>query len=175
MSIFNERELKIVAYGERTIIFNTYQEYDTQLIGIAKDIRFINGTRLETMFNALYNINRGNVKQWFYLLHEYKMLTLNERAAVRWLMIILPKGCSIDRAIELAPRVGIYQGSELEYVKHFVNDTFHVETKLGCLDKYFDYDAYTFDLVRDKAISKVTYEGDVFTITNANEFNVWGI
>jgi len=188
MSIFNERELKLTAtinlysagrspdpVDEKTIQFSTCREYSTKLVGIAKEVKFISGTRLEVLFNTLYEINRGNVKQWFMMLHDYKMCTRSERAAVRWLMVILPNGCSMERALELAPKVGTYAGLEIDYVKHFINDTFHVQTKLGCLDKYFDYEAYCFDLVHDKVISKVTYEGDCFTITNANEFNVWGI
>ena len=81
----------------------------------------------------------------------------------------------MERAIELTAKVHLYKGYEIDYVTEFVNKTFNMEHKLGQLTKYFDYAGYCFDLQRDKKIAKVIYEGSCYTVTNADQFNVWGI
>jgi hypothetical protein len=154
--------------------FNTYKAYKDHLTG-SKVIAYISGSRLENIFNSMYEIQPRNVFEWFDMLAKYKALTMEGRAAVRWLIKGLPNGCSMVRAIELAPKVTMYHGYEIDYVTDFVNKQFKMEHKLGHLVKYFDYAGYCFDLQRDKKIDKVIYEGDCYTITNADQFNVWGI
>ena len=81
----------------------------------------------------------------------------------------------MERALELVPDVKLYHGYEIDYVTEFVNITFNMGHKLGFLTKYFDYAGYCFDLQRDKKIAKVIYESNCYTVTNADQFNVWGI
>jgi hypothetical protein len=138
-------------------------------------VLIMNTKRLENLFNNLYELNKHNVKEWHLMLKQYKALTTEGRAAVRWLMVMLPNGCSMERALELAPTVGIYNGYEIDYVTAFVNESFQMEHKLGHLAKYFDYAGYCFDLQKEKKIDKVVYDGQVYTVTNADSFNVWGI
>lgn len=140
-----------------------------------KSFAYVRGNRQENLFNNLYELNKHNVKDWFHMLEQYKALGPDGQAAVRWLMVMLPNGCSMVRAIELAPKVTLYHGYEIDYVTHFVNETFHMEHKLGHLVKYFDYAAYAFDLQRERKIDKVIFERQCYTVTNASDFNVWGI
>lgn len=141
----------------------------------SKVVTYLRGNRQENLFNNLYELNAHNVKEWFHMLKQYKALGEEGRAAVRWLVVMLPNGCSMERALEIAPTVGIYHGYEIDYVTKFVNDSFQMEHKLGHLAKYFDYAGYCFDLQKEKKIDKVVYDGQVYTVTNASDFNVWGI
>ena len=141
----------------------------------AKVITFVSGSRIESLFHNLYELHSHNVHEWLQMLEQYKALKMGGRAAVRWLMKVLPRGCSMTNALGLAPTVGMFHGYEIDYVTQFVHDQFNMEHKLGHLNKYFDYAGYCFDLQKDKKIDKVIYEGDCYTITNADQFNVWGI
>jgi len=109
------------------------------------------------------------------MLEEYKRIGEEGRAAVKWLKVMLPNGCSMERALELSHKVTLYHGYEIDYVTHFVNEQFNMEHKLGHLVKYFDYAGYCFDLQRDRKIDKVIYQRECYTITNADQFNLWGI
>lgn len=155
--------------------FSSLHTFNTSLKGVTRVITYIRGNRQENLFNGLYELNIHNVKEWFVMLDQYKALNAEGRAAVQWLIVMLPNGCSMSRAIELAPKVHIYNGYEIDYVREFVNDTFNMAHKLGHLTKYFDYAGYCFDLQKDKKIDKVVYDGQCYTVTNADNFNVWGI
>lgn len=155
-----------------TVTFNTYEAYKDHL----KDSRiivYINGNRTENLFHGLYELHSHNVRDWFDMLKQYKALKLEERAAVRWLMDTASGYHNMTQALELAPTVKIYKGREIDYVIHFVDDTFNMAHKLGFLKKYFDYSAYCFDLQLQRKIDKVHFENCCYTITNADNFNVW--
>jgi len=157
-----------------TVDFNNYEAYRDYLTD-SKVITYVRGNRQENLFNNLYELNKHNVKEWFHMLEQYKALGPDGQAAVRWLVVMLPNGCSMARAIELAPKVTLYHGYEIDYVTQFVNETFHMEHKLGHLTKYFDYAGYCFDLQKEKKIDKVIFDGNCYTVTNASDFNVLGI
>ena len=138
----------------QTVDFNNYEAYRDYLTD-SKVITYVRGNRQENLFNNLYNLNAHNVKEWFIMLKQYKALSAEGRAAVRWLIVMLPNGCIMERALELAPTVGIYNGYEIDYVTKFVNEEFKMQHKLGHLVKYFDYAGYCFDLQKEKKIDKV--------------------
>lgn len=157
-----------------TVTFNTYGKYHDYLIDSSLII-FINGSWVENSFNTLYELQTHNVHDWFHMLEDYKQIGEDGRAAVKWLMVMLPNGCSMKKALELSRKVTLYHGYEIDYVTEFVNDQFNMAHKLGHLVKYFDYAGYCFDLQRDRKIDKVIYQNQCYTITNADQFNVWGI
>lgn len=159
---------------DKTQTFNSYREYKEHFSG-ARQVTYGDGNWVESNFNNLYQLQAHNVSEWFHMLEEYKQIGATGRAAVKWLIVMLPNGCSMVRAIELAHKVKIYKGYELDYVTEFVNETFNMAHKLGHLTKYFDYAGYCFDLQRDRKIDKVIYQNECYTITNADQFNVWGI
>ena len=155
-----------------TVTFRTYEAYKDYL----KDSRiivYISGSRTENLFHGLYELHSHNVKDWFDMLKQYKALTIEERAAVRWLMDSTSGYHNMTQALELAATVKIYTGREIDYVIDHVDADFNMTHKLGHLVKYFDYSAYCFDLQLQRKIDKVIYEGTCYTITNADQFNVW--
>ena len=169
----NTLQLHALSNGEQ-VAFNSYKAYKDNLMDSRLTV-YVNGSRMENIFNSMYELHSRNVFEWFDMLAKYKALTEDQRAAVKWLVHILPNGCSMNRALELAPTVSVFKGYEIDYVRAFVNDEFHMQHKLGHMAKYFDYAGYCFDLQKERKISKVTYENKCYTITNADLFNVWGI
>ena len=124
------------------------------------DVQFVDGENY-ALFGAL-SVNQANLKQWF---DEFENLEGHELIGATYLASYM--GYDMDEVLTHLDDVMIFEGSAKEYVFEYVDD-------IGLLDKmpdnlrfYFDFDAFTRDMIMSGDITEVT-------INNTN-YIVWGV
>lgn len=96
------------------------------------EIQFINGTPLEEgLFEAMH-VSQGNIHEYFEVVES---IDENDAVAILWLMEDL--SYEVDKALDRADEVIVFEGSVQDYAEQFLDD---VGITAELAETYFDWD-----------------------------------
>jgi len=124
------------------------------------EIQFIDGDSYE-LFNAI-GVNQANLERWF---TEFEELEGEDRIKIIYLLD--HAGYNLENALDNIDDVSLFEGSAKEYVYDFIDSTGLLDQIPEHLRFYFDFDAFTRDMLLSGDITEVT-------INNTN-YVAWSI
>ena len=124
------------------------------------EIQFLDGENY-ALFGAL-SVNQANLKQWF---DEFEGLEGNELVSAIYLAEYL--SYNMDDLKDSLDDVSLFEGTAKEYAYEYIDDTGLLNEMPENLRFYFDFDAFTRDMIMSGDITEVT-------INNTN-YIAWGV
>ena len=122
------------------------------------EMQFIDGDNC-TLFSAL-GVNQANLQQWF---SEFE--NLPEEKAVKALYLIEDCGYEIsDFMTDRLDEVYLFEGTAREYVEDYIENTGMLEAMPENLQPYFDYDAFTRDMLLNGEIYRMELNGKTYIV-----------
>lgn len=144
--------------------FSTYEDYKTNAAAHRNahgspveeyEIQFIDGDTYK-LFEAL-GINQANLKQWFDDFEE-----LEDEDFIKALYLADDLRCCMDEVLGHMDDVTLFEGTALEYVEQFIEDTGMLDDMPENLRYYFDTEAFARDMkvngeITDLHVNGVSY------------------
>jgi hypothetical protein len=124
------------------------------------EIQFIDGDN-GALFDACA-INQANLKTWF---DDVERLEDNEKAALFYLVSV--NGFSVRDAMDKIEDVTLYTGHLEDAAEELFDECYAHEIPEN-LRNYIDYKAFANDCQQGGDMCEFEYEGETYTVTNAN-------
>jgi len=146
--------------------FNTFAEYQERSIKHRNEygdpveeyeIQFIDGDNYR-LFGAL-DINQANLKRWF---SDFEELETDE--VIKTIYLSEDLGYAIDDILDHLDDVCLFEGTALEYIESYIEDTGLLEQIPENLRFYFDTEKFARDMVLGGDISSIEIDGTNYII-----------
>ena len=150
------------AFGGRGFYFTTLDEYQEGMLRLwphdveEVELSYCDGPHCE-LFNAA-GIGQATISQWFDLLdtiEDYQLPALH--------YLLDNQGETLSEALEHLDDVMLHEGDAESYAYEYMDDSGMLDALPEQLKYYFDYKAFTRDMVLNGDVTEFEYDGTTYT------------